>query len=247
MRTLTKLTWVEIKLFAREPITVIFTLALPFMFLFVMGEVFGKAPPEPGAFRGVSAMNYYTPAWIGLVMAAIGLISLPVHLASYRERGVFRRLQASSVSLWSVFGSQAIVSIVIATLCAILLTVTAALVYNVHLPKSTGWLLFAFVLGTLSFASLGIFLGAILSTARAAQLVGLLLFFVMMLLSGTAPPREAMTQTMQWIGQAMPLWHIVTLLQDPWLGFGWNNTEFLIVTVFMVVAAVASVRLFRWE
>ena len=88
MRTLAKLTWVELKLFTREPITVIFTFALPFMFLFVMGEVFGKTPADPQAFRGVGAMNYYTPAYIGLVMAAIGLISLPVHLAGYRERGV---------------------------------------------------------------------------------------------------------------------------------------------------------------
>jgi ABC-2 type transport system permease protein len=44
MSTLLKLTWVEIKLFIREPITVIFTLALPVIFLFVMGGVFATRP-----------------------------------------------------------------------------------------------------------------------------------------------------------------------------------------------------------
>ena len=58
MRTLFKLTWVEIKLFIREPITVVFTLALPIIFLFVMGGVFGNTP-NPEIYRGVGAMDYY--------------------------------------------------------------------------------------------------------------------------------------------------------------------------------------------
>jgi ABC-2 type transport system permease protein len=44
MKTLLKLTWVEMKLFVREPITVVFTLALPIIFLFVMGGVLGNTP-----------------------------------------------------------------------------------------------------------------------------------------------------------------------------------------------------------
>jgi len=42
MRTLAVLTLVEMKLFIREPITMFFTFALPLLFLFVMGGVFGK-------------------------------------------------------------------------------------------------------------------------------------------------------------------------------------------------------------
>lgn len=247
MGRLVKLTWVELKLFTREPVTVIFTLALPFMFLFVMGEVFGRAPASPEVFRGVSAMNYYTPAYIGLVMAAIGLISLPVHLASYRERGVLRRLRASSVSVWNVLGSQLVITFAITVLCAVLLVIAAMLAYDIELPKSVPLLLAAFILGTLSFAALGVLLGAVLPTARAAQGVGLLLFFTMLFLSGTAPPREVMTPLMQRIGQAMPLWHVVTLLQDPWLGLGWNTLEFLIVAGFLAVAMLVSLRVFRWK
>ncbi|MEW6033963.1 MAG: ABC transporter permease [Chloroflexota bacterium] len=247
MRTLLKLTWVELKLFAREPITVIFTLALPLMFLFVMGEVFGRNPADPDVFRGVGAMDYYTPAYIGLVLAAIGVIALPAHLASYRERGMLRRLRASSVLVWSVLGSQVLVTFVIAVLCTALLFFAAMLAYDVQVPRSAILLVAAFVLSTLSFAALGVLLGAVLPTARAAQGVGILLFFAMLFLSGTAPPREVMTQTMQWVGEAMPLWHVVTLLQDPWLGFGWNTVEFLVVAGVMVAAGAISVRAFRWE
>jgi hypothetical protein len=39
-----------------------------------MGSVFGNAP-NPHIYRGVGAMNYYTPAYISLVLASIGNIS----------------------------------------------------------------------------------------------------------------------------------------------------------------------------
>lgn len=245
MRALVKLTLVELKLFVREPITMIFTLALPLIMLIAMGEVFGKIPGDPGAFRGVGAVSYYAPAYIGLVMAAIGVIALPVHLAGYRERGVLRRLRASSLPVWSLFTSQVIVSFVIAVVCAILLVVPAILAYDVLLPKSVGLLLVAFLLSVFSFAALGVFLGVVLPTTRAAQGVGMPLFFVMFILSGTAPPREVMTQTMQGIGGVMPLWHAVTLFQDLWLGFGWNGIASLVLAGVLVLAAGVSICVLR--
>jgi hypothetical protein len=42
--------------------------------------------PQSQVYRGVGAMTYYVPASIGLVIATMGLIGLPVHLAGYHER-----------------------------------------------------------------------------------------------------------------------------------------------------------------
>ena len=93
MRTLLKLTWVELKLFVREPITMVFTFALPLIFLFVLGGVF-KTTPDPSVYRGVGPTDYYTPAYIALVIGSIAVVGLPVHFTAYRERGVLRRLRA---------------------------------------------------------------------------------------------------------------------------------------------------------
>jgi ABC-2 type transport system permease protein len=246
MRTLAKLSWVELKLFVREPITMVFTFAFPLIVLLVMAGVFGNTP-DPEIHRGIGPTDAMVPAYIGVVITSIGLIGLPVHLASYRERGVLRRLRASSVSVWSILGPQVIVSFVIAALGSVLLVTAALLAYDVDMPKSAAQLIVAFVLSTLSFAALGVFLGAVLPTARAAQGVGLLLFFVMFLLSGGGPPRAVMTQAMQWAGDAMPSRYVTILLQDSWWDFGWNTTAFLIVAGVTVVASFLSVRFFRWE
>jgi ABC-2 type transport system permease protein len=45
---LAKMVWLEIKLFAREPLTLIFTLALPLLILMVLGGIFGGRPNHGG-------------------------------------------------------------------------------------------------------------------------------------------------------------------------------------------------------
>jgi ABC-2 type transport system permease protein len=246
MHALAKMTWVEIKLFIREPITVVFTLALPIIFLFVMGGVFGNTP-NPDVYRGVGAMDYYMPSYYGLVMLAIGTVALPVHLTGYRERGVLRRLRASSFSVWSVLGSQLLVSFIITIAGSILITVFGLLVYHPHLPVYSGQLVAAFVLGTLCFASLGFFLGAVLPSTRSAQGVGLILFFIMMILGGAGPPPEVLTGAMDIIGKIMPLRHVILMLQNPWLGFNWYTSASLITVGITVVGALLATRFFRWE
>ena len=52
---------------------------------------------------------------------------------------------------------------------------------------------------------------------------------------------------MQDAGEALPLTHVVTALQDAWLGYGWNWLELAIVTGMLAASLALSVRLFRWE
>ena len=246
MRTLFKLTWVEIKLFIREPITVVFTLALPMIFLVVMGGVFGNTP-NAEIYRGVGAMNYYMPSYFGLVMMAIGTVALPVHLTGYRERGVLRRFRASSFSVWAVLGSQSMVSFVIAILGSILVMVLGVVAYHPDMPVNLVQLVAAFLLGTVCFTCFGFFLGAILPSTRSAQGIGLILFFVMMILGGAGPPPEVLKGAMGVIGDITPLRHVILMLQNPWLGFSWHTSASLITAGYTVAAGLLAARFFRWE
>jgi ABC-2 type transport system permease protein len=246
MRTLLKLSWVEIKLFLREPITVVFTLALPVLFLFVMGGVFGNTV-DPDFFRGVGPIDYFMPAYYGLVIMAIGTVALPVHLTGYRERGVLRRFRASSFSVWTVLGSQFVVSFVIAIVGCLLITILGIVAFHPNMPANPGQLVAAFVLATVCFTCFGFFLGAVLPSTRSALGVGLILFFVMEILGGAGPPPEVLTGAMTVIGDIVPLRHVILMLQNPWLGFGWHTSASLITAGITVVSALLAARFFRWE
>jgi ABC-2 type transport system permease protein len=237
MRTLAKLTWVEIKLFAREPIALVFALAFPLVVLLVLAGVFG-ADVEP--FGGVRAVDYYVPGYLAVVIASVGLIALPVHVAALRERGVLRRLRASSVPMTSVFGAQVIVNVVMATVGGGVLLVAAGLIYDVRFPSSAGWVALAFGMSTLSFVAVGFLLGSLAPTARAAQAIGLVLFFPMWLLSGAGPPTSVMTDTMRRLSDVLPLSHVVAAIQDPWLGRGSNVPALLLLSAVLVGAALLA-------
>jgi ABC-2 type transport system permease protein len=67
-----------------------------------------------------------------------------------------------------------------------------------------------------------------------------MLWFVMMILGGAGPPPQILTDGMRAVGDATPVRHVTLLLQDAWLGFGWDWTRTLIVAGFLAGAAVVT-------
>jgi ABC-2 type transport system permease protein len=242
---LAKMSWLEQKLFLREPLTALFALALPLVVLFVMGGVFGNES-TPEVYRGVGAMNYYVPAYLALVTASVGLISLPTHLASNRERGVLKRYRASGIPAWTLVGAQVLVMLVIATVSALVLVAVATPVHDVVAPDSVLMVVAGFILVALAFAAIGVLLGAVLPSSRAAQALGVLLWFVLLILGGAGPPPEVLSGAMGTVGRFTVLRQAIEVLQDGWLsldpGYSW-----LVVAGVTLVAGLLAIRFFRWE
>lgn len=249
MRALAKTTWVELKLFVREPISMVFAFVFPILILVVLAGVFGNTVEDEafGSIEGIGPTDYYLPAYVGLSIAAVGLVALPVHLASYRELGVLRRFRASSMPVWVVVGAQLLVMLVIATIGSIALMIVAIVFYDTYLPQAPLPALGAFLLSAVTFAAIGVFLGALLPTARAAQSVGLILFFLMMILAGAGPPRFVMTEGMRRIGDVLPLTYAIEMLQYPWHDAGWDLGSSIVVVGFLIGAGVLTLRYFRWR
>jgi ABC-2 type transport system permease protein len=239
VRALRELVWVELKLFAREPLTVVFVLVLPLVILYVLNGVFGSQP-DPSVWEGLSPVDFYTAAYVALVVATIGVLSLPVHLAGYRERGVLRRFRASALSPWALVGAHVVVALVTGTIGAVLLTTVSALAYDAALPRDWPGAAGAFLLVTVSFAALGVLLGLVLPTARAAQGLGVLLFFVFMMLGGAGPPREVLPDAMMRLSDAVPLTYAARLLRGPWLGEGWDLDAAAVMAGLLVVSAALT-------
>ena len=248
MSTLARLSWVEVKLFLREPMTVLFSLALPLIILFILGGVFGNETSTGGfeVYRGVGAMSFYVPAYIALVAASVCLISIPTHVAGNRDRGVLKRFHASSVPVAVVAGAEIAVALAVSAVSAVLLWVAASLVYEFDSALSPPAVVGTFLLVTIGFAAFGLLLGAVLPTARSAQAVGMLAWFVMLFLGGAGPPPEVLTESMQTIAEFTPLWHAVQMMQDAWLGLDPGNS-WVVFTAISVVSAGLTLRFFRWE
>lgn len=242
--TFRKLTWIELKLFGREPFALVFTFAFPLLLLVVLAGVFGTEPDHE-AFGGLVPSDYYLAGYVAVVIGAIGLVAVPVHVAAYRERGILRRFQASSLPATAVAGAQLVVGLVVAVIGAVALVAAGAVLFDTALPVALARVVLAFVATTVAFLALGVLLGALAPTARAAQALGMLLFFPMWLLSGAAPPPEVMGATMARVSDALPLTWGVRALQEPWLGAESATGQLLALAALAVVAGPLAVRLLR--
>ncbi len=236
MRSLLRLAATELKLFVREPMVLTFVFAFPVLTVLILGGVFDDDDPN---FEGALPSDYYVAAYIGVVIAAIGLVMLPVHLASYRERGVLRRFDVSRYPRWALPAAWVMVALVITVVAVAVLLVTGHLVYGLPEPDDLLGVVVGTLLGAVAFISIGIALGMALPSARSAQGLGMLLFFPFFLLGGAGPPPDAMGDPMSSIANVVPLTHVVRSIQEPWLDLG-NPTGHLVVLAALVVLATTA-------
>ncbi len=239
---LANLTWIELKLFLREPFAVIFTFAFPLITLVVISGVFEADDP---AIRGATPSDYYLASYIGVVIGAVGLIATSVHVAAYAERGILRRFHASSIPVWMVLGAQLIVGIIMAIVGSAVLIVAGGLIYDASFAEQPLDALVAFVVSVISFLALGLAIALVARNARAAQAIGMMLFFPMFLLSGAGPPQSVMSGAMETVSDILPLTFVVSALQDPWLGLGSDTTSLLLLAAIAVVSLLVAVRTMR--
>ena len=234
--TAVRLIRAELRLTVRDPLVLTFVLVFPIVTMLIIGGAFGTAP-DPG-FDGQNPAHWYVASYFTVVIAATGLVMLPVHLASYRERGVLRRFAAAGFPRWSFALAELVVGLAAIAVAGVLLLVVAAPVYGIPTVHAPGRVLLGLLFGSVGFISIGVLLGTLLPSARAAQAVGLMLFFPSFLLGAGGPPPHVMGAVLRHVGDALPLTWVTTSIRQPWLGIG-TPTGTLIEVVALAVAATA--------
>lgn len=247
MRSLYKLTWVELKLFFREPLGAFFTLLFPLMLLFLFGSIYGNQPTP--LFGGQGTIDISVPAYTAMIIATSGLLGLSISLAGYRERGILRRLSATPLRPHAVLAAQTTVLFLMTALGMALLVAAGKLVYGLRFQGQVWGVAGGFVLSCLSFFALGFVLAGLLPTARTAQIVVMVVFYPMLFLSGAGMPRELMPKAVQRAAEFLPLTYVVNLLRGLWVGHSWaaHTRDVAVLGGLLVAGAVVSGLTFRWE
>lgn len=229
----------ELRLVARDPFTLAFTLAFPIVAMLVVGGAFGS---EPAHGFPLNPSHWYIASYFTVMIGATGLVLLPVHIASYRERGVLRRFAAAGFPRWSFALAELTLGLIAIGIAGIALLVVAAPVYGVPVVEDPLRVAAGMIAGSVALVSIGVLLGTLLPSARAAQAVGLLLYFPSLLLGVGGPPTFVMPPGLRAIAEHLPLALVNLAIRDPWLGLGDGTAPLLIVTAIAILATVLAVR-----
>ena len=225
----------ELRLLTRDPLTLTFVVAFPIVTMLIIGGSFGTEPDE--AFP-VNPAHWYVASYFTVVIGAVGLVMLPVHIASYRERGVLRRFAASGFPRWSFALAELLIGLAAIAVAGPLLLAVAAPVYGLPDVDDPLRVAVGIAVGSVAFVGIGVLLGTLLPSARAAQAVGLMLFFPSFLLGVGGPPPAVMSEPLREIAEKLPLALANDAIREPWLGTGDGTGP--LVAVALIALAVTT-------
>ena len=244
LRGFWKLTWVEAKVFAREPMGLVGTLLVPVILFVVLGRSIGLTRPE------VAAAPPFNVAILSALLIAIGaVLSLVAIIAIYREGGILKRLRATPLSPVTILGAHVFLKLVFTALGLALLVLAGRRVFPGALEVNVVSFGAAVLLGTTSILSLGFVIASLVPTSRFAQPIGAAIMYPMVALSGLFYPIENMSTPFRVLAAALPTTHAVALMQGVWDGSGWSAHvgDAAALVLIAAVCVAVSTRVFRWE
>ncbi len=246
LRGLGKLTWIEIKIFMREPLGAIGTIVVPVLAFVLVGRTIASKGPA------VSMGNF---ARVGLpVMASIlivisAVLSLVTIISIYREGGILKRLRATPLRPQTILSAHVLVKLLL-TAASLLLMYIAGKRYipaGVHPPIFSFTV--ALIISTWSILSIGFVIASIVPTARFAQPVGAVVLYPMVGLSGLFAPVASFPPALRVLARFSPMNYAVSLLQGIWVGDPWSAhiTDVVMLIMFFLLFTALSAKVFRWE
>jgi ABC-2 type transport system permease protein len=244
LRGLWKLTWLEIKIFVREPLGLFGTVGIPVLLFVALGRLFSGDPVS-----GRRSVELDLPVFSSLLIALNAVLSLVTVIAIYREGGILKRLRATPLRPHVILTAHVVVKLLM-TAATLLLTILVGARYY---PIASGVSIVGYGLRSLfvttSVLSIGFVIASLVPTARFAQPLGSLLLYPMVALSGLFVPVESLPATLRVMARLIPLTYAVSLLRGIWKGDSWaahTGDIVALIVVFALCTALAS-KVFRWE
>ena len=224
----------ELKLSLRDMNMPIFAVIMPLVIFVILGIIYGTKPA-------------YTGADVVAICAG-GLMGLPQAVSSLRELKVLKRFRVTPVSPVFVLGVE--LSMYIVYCIVSLMTLAAAsLLWGVQLHGSLLPFLGSWALTMLSTLSIGMLVGGVAKDVKQASVIASILYFPMLIFSGTTLPLEVMPDVMRRIVSFFPLTQGLTMMKNAFLGIS-AGSVLVPVCVMLGLTALCTalaVRFFRWE
>ena len=248
MKALLKLTWLETKIFVREPMGVFGTIGIPVIVFVVASRLVGprvaRAAIQPGG-----AVSAVLPVLASILMALSAISSLVTIISIYREGGILKRLRATPLSPTVILSAHVLVRLLFTLITLAIMVLLGRRYFPPGAPVPLFSYAVALTFTTWAILSVGFLIASIVPTARFAQPLAAVILYPMVALSGLFFPIDVLPQTLRLLARAMPLAYAVSLLDGIWRGEGWSAHlgDVAALTFFFVVFTAISTRMFRWE
>ena len=248
LRGLWKLTWLEIKIFLREPLGAFGSILFPVL-VFVVVSRFAGGRPTSGSLPTAGFLRVGLPVFVSVLIALSGVLSLVTIISIYREGGILKRLRATPLRPQTILTAHVLVKLALTALTMALTVLAGKRYYPAHTHFPVFGFTIALLISTWSILSIGFLIASIVPTARFAQPIGAAILYPMIGLCGLFVPVHSMPPALQVVARVLPLTYAVSLLEGIRKGEAWSThmgDVAALVVVFAICTAL-SAKVFRWE
>ncbi len=248
LRGLWKLTWIELKIFLREPLGAFGTILIPVLVFILVGRAVGPKL-APTALAANSFIGVGLPVLASVLIAVSAVLSLVTIISIYREGGILKRLRATPLRPQTILTAHVIVKLLLTAATLALMVLAGKRYYPVGIHVRFVGFTIALLISTCSILSIGFLIASIVPTARFAQPIGAVILYPMIAVSGLFVPIESLPPALHALAIGVPLTYAVSLLGGIWKGDAWSahlGDLAGLALVFLVCTAL-SAKVFRWE
>ena len=239
--------WLETKLFLRRKDDLFWTLAFPVFFIVLFGLIYQDMVWED---FGLRAIEYILPGIIVMALMTSGIMATATGFVEERERGIYRRLSLTPLKRHTILGGQLIQRYMVILAQTLLLLVVGTLAFHIRISGDLFWSWMVMTLGALCFLGIGFLLTGLIKSARAANGISMVVFFMLMFLGGIFFPNEMMPDFLRTFSNTLPSTNLNDALRMVAInGAGINEVwqELVIVGGWLVGSLLLAVKLFHWE
>jgi len=193
-------------------------------------------------------IDFLVPGLIGFSILVSPMFSLVNISSEYKRTKLFKQLSLTPLTKIEWLASKVLFYILLSAASFLLMVTVGVFVFGLHIALSL-WLIPFLILGPMLFASLGMLVGTVSKSTETASVVGNVITFPMMFLSGTFFPISLMPTYLQQFAHVLPLFYIIDGLNGVMIysNYAQAAIDLVVVTVITIVFFVAAVRLFKWR
>src|SRR5580658_5595560 len=207
-RGLFKLTWLEIKIFLREPMGAFGSIFFPVVVFIVVGRWLGGRMPA-SSIPVAGFVRVGLPVLASILIALSGVLSLVTIISIYREGGILRRLRATPLRPHTILTAHVLVKLALTLVTMALMVLAGKRYYPVNVNVPVIGFTIALLLSTWSILSIGFLIASIVPTARFAQPIGAAILYPMVGLCGLFVPIAAFPPALRAVARVIPLTYAV--------------------------------------
>jgi ABC-2 type transport system permease protein len=198
--------------------------------------------------KSYTYIDYLVPGLIGFSILTSPMFSMVNISSEYKKSKFFKQLSLTPLTKGEWLTSKVIWYVILSIISFFLMTLFGKVLFGADITINAAVVPFL-VIGPLFFVSLGMLVGTVTKSVESAGVVGNIITFPMMFLSGTFFPISEMPNYLQQFAHVLPLYYLIAGLNNVMVYSNYSQAtlDIAVLVVLSAIVFVLAVRFFKWR